>query len=107
MFVGRAFGDEDQLVPGVEQGKCVFDTRHQVYRMMKEFLLLLGDPRFQVGDAVGTGDFVERLAVGAAAVAGDLDVALLGFPKELRGHVEKRHARSLSLAINAAVTRSK
>ena len=52
---------------------------------MKEFLLLLGDPRFQVGDAVGTGDFVERLAVGAAAVAGDFDVALLGFPKELLG----------------------
>jgi hypothetical protein len=83
LFVGRAFGDEDQLVPGVEQGKCVFDTRHQIYRMMKEFLLLLANPWFQVRDAVGTGDFVERLTIGAAAVAGDFDVALLGFPKEL------------------------
>ena len=85
LLVLAAFGEKDEVVVGVEQGKRFADAGHEFDGMVEDEILPLSDLRFEVDNAEGVDDFVEGLAEGVAAVAGNFDVSLFGFPERLLG----------------------
>src|SRR5438128_1188243 len=80
LFLFAAFGQQDELAGGVEPGKRFEHAGHQLNWVMKNPVLLLLNPRSEVGSAECSHDLVQRPAEAHTAIADDLDVALLGLP---------------------------